>query len=55
MKLARHLAGSMCGNCAGLATQNLNPDVLMMEPAQDWYRGDAADLLTTPKIWSIIQ
>jgi hypothetical protein len=22
--------------------QNLNPDVLMMEPAEDWYRCDAA-------------
>jgi hypothetical protein len=25
----------------------------MMEPAQDWNRGDAADLLGTAKIWSI--
>ena len=33
--------------------QNLNPDVLMMEPAEDWYRCDAADLLRPPKIWSI--
>jgi hypothetical protein len=30
--------------------QNLNPDVLMMEPAEDWYRCDAADLLRPPKI-----
>jgi hypothetical protein len=33
--------------------QNLKPDVLMMEPAKDWYRGDAADLLGLPKIWSV--
>jgi hypothetical protein len=29
----------------GVRIQNLKPDVLMMEPAKDWYRGDAADLL----------
>ena len=33
--------------------QNLKPDVLMMEPAKDWYRSDAADLLRPPEIWSI--
>ena len=33
--------------------QNLKPDVLMMEPAEDWYRCDAADLVRPPKIWSI--
>jgi hypothetical protein len=30
-------------------SQNLNPDVLMMKPAEDWYCCDAADLLRTPK------
>jgi hypothetical protein len=25
-------------------SQNLNPDVLMMEPAEDWYRCDVPDL-----------
>ena len=33
--------------------QNLIPDILMMQPAEDWYRCDMADLLRTPKIWSI--
>ena len=33
--------------------QNLKPDVLMMEPAKDWYRRDTADLLGTAKIRSI--
>lgn len=33
--------------------QNLKPDVLMMEPAKDWYRDDAADLLGLPEIWSV--
>jgi len=33
--------------------QNLKPDVLMMEPAEDWYRCDASDLLRWPKIWSV--
>jgi hypothetical protein len=34
--------------------QNLNPDVLMTEPAEDWSRRDAADLLPPPEIWSIL-
>jgi hypothetical protein len=33
--------------------QNLNSDVLMMEPAEDWYRCSAAVLLSPSKIWSI--
>jgi hypothetical protein len=33
--------------------QNLNPDVLVMEPTEDWYRCDAADLLRPAKIRSI--
>ena len=33
--------------------QNLNPDVLMMQPAEDSYRCDAAKLLSSSKIWSI--
>jgi hypothetical protein len=33
--------------------QNLNSDVLMMEPAEDWYRSDAAHLLDPSKIWNI--
>jgi hypothetical protein len=33
--------------------QNSKPDVLMMQPFKDWNRGDAADLLGPPKIWSI--
>jgi hypothetical protein len=34
--------------------ENLNPDVLMMDPAEDRYRSDAAELLDPPKIWSIL-
>ena len=34
-------------------SQNLNPDILMMEPAEDWYRCDSADILSRPKIRSI--
>ena len=33
--------------------QNLKPDILMMQPAEDWNRCDAADLLRRPKIRSI--
>ena len=33
--------------------QNLNPDVSMVEPAEDWYRCDAAEPLRPPKIRSI--
>ena len=35
-------------------SQNLNPDVLMMQPAQDWYRCDGAELLRSPKIRRIL-
>jgi hypothetical protein len=34
--------------------QNLDPDVLMMEPAEDWYCCDASGLLRTPKIRCIL-
>jgi hypothetical protein len=51
------LAKSAASKCAraGLAVpiQNLDPDVLMMEPAEDWYRCDAAGLLRPSKIRSI--
>jgi hypothetical protein len=30
------------------STQLLNPDVFMMEPVEDWYRCDAAELLRPP-------
>jgi hypothetical protein len=43
---------------AAVPIQNLNPDVLMMEPAEDWYRCDAAELLRPPKTrgfrWSVV-
>ena len=29
--------------------QYLNPDVMMMESAEDWYRRDGAELLRAPK------
>ena len=35
-------------------SQNLNPDVLMMESAEDWYRCDGAELLRAPKIRRIL-
>jgi hypothetical protein len=35
------------------AIQNLNPDVLMVDTAEDRYRCDAAELLRPPKIRSI--
>jgi hypothetical protein len=35
------------------AYSKLNPDVLMMKPAEDWYRCDAAELLRPAKIRSI--
>lgn len=34
-------------------SKNLNPDILMMEPAEDWHRCVAAGLLPLSKIWSI--
>jgi hypothetical protein len=33
--------------------QNLNPDLLMMEAAEDWYRWNAADFLRSPNIRNI--
>ena len=33
--------------------ENLNPDILMMQPAEDRYRCDAAGLLSPSKMWSI--
>ena len=35
------------------AYRKLSPDLLMMEPAEDRYRCDAAELLGSSKIWSI--
>ncbi len=37
----------------GVPSQNLNPDILMMESAEDRYRRDTADLLRSAKIRSI--
>ena len=34
-------------------SKTLNPDVLLMEPAEDRYRCDAAELLSPSKMWSI--
>jgi len=41
------------GGGSPVPIQNLNPDVLMVEPAEDWYRCDAAELLRPPKIRSV--
>ena len=49
-------ASALCQNFstqAAVPIQNLNPDVLMVEPAEDWYRCDAAELLRPPKIRSV--
>ncbi len=35
-------------------SQKLNPDILVMQPTQDWYRCDATDLLGPPKIRRIL-
>ena len=35
---------------AVVCTENLNPDVLVMQPAEDWDPCDAAELLGPPKI-----
>jgi hypothetical protein len=43
----------VCALLVPVPIQNLNSDVLMMEPAEDWYRSDAAGLLRSPKIWSV--
>ena len=37
-----------------LLSQNLNPDVLMMQPTQNWYGCDGAELLRAPKIRRIL-
>ena len=36
------------------STQLLNPDVLIMKPAEDWNRCDTAGLQRTAKIWGIL-
>jgi len=48
-------SGATCRTGQGLAvlTQNLNPDILMMQPAKDWNRCDASELLGAPKVRSI--
>jgi hypothetical protein len=35
-------------------SQNLNPDVLVMQPTEDWYCCDGAELLLAPKIRRIL-
>ena len=36
-----------------MLSQNLNPDILMMQPARNGNRGDTAQLLRPPEIGSI--
>jgi hypothetical protein len=38
---------------AAVPLQNQNLDILMMQPAQDWNRGDTTDFLRLPEIGSI--
>jgi hypothetical protein len=40
--------------CVAVPIQNLNPDVLMMEPAEDRSRCDATELLRAPSIRRIL-
>ena len=47
------LTGIVLAIVPGVPSQNLNPDVLMMEPAEHRYRCDAAGLLPPSKIWSV--
>jgi hypothetical protein len=49
-----HLVRDRDGAFGPVPIENLNPDVLMMDPAEDRYRSDAAELLDPPKIWSIL-
>ena len=51
--LVRPLCYSRDGDRIVVPIQNLNPDVLMVEPAEDWYCCDAAELLRPPKIRSV--
>ena len=39
---------------APVLSQNLKPDVLMMEASEDWYRCYGAELLRASKIWRIL-
>ena len=48
-----HSPAVAAGAASAVPSQNLNPDVLMMEPAEDRYRCDAADLLLPPELRSI--
>ena len=48
------ISGSSIGQKLPAPIQNLNPDVSMVQPAEDWYRYEAAELLGPPKIWSIL-
>ena len=44
----------MGSNLFGVPIQNLNSDILMMKAAEDWYCCDAAELLRSPKFWSVL-
>jgi hypothetical protein len=45
-----HILPGHSGTGMPVPIQNLNPDVSMMQPAEDWYRYNAAELLRPPKI-----
>ena len=51
---ARVERGNPTQRATVVPSQNLNPDILMMKPAEDWYCCDAADLLRRPKIRRIL-
>jgi hypothetical protein len=50
--LIRHMSGA--NPLWGVLVQNLNPDILMMQPAKDWNRREAADLLRPAEIWCVL-
>jgi len=39
---------------SAVLSQTLNPDVLMMKSAEDWYRCNSAELVRAPKIRRIL-
>jgi hypothetical protein len=38
----------------GVLSQNLNANILMMQPAEDWDRCDAAELVPPPELWNVL-
>jgi transposase len=47
-------AGNPTVNFHGVPTGNLDPNVLMMQPAQHGQRDDVADRLRAPEVWRVL-